>query len=119
MKSRTGGSSLIEVVVSITILGLIVAPLCASLVTAHRINAKSEALLREQLAASNAIESLQASGIDGDNITGDVYTDDSNTLLNGVTVTAAKENATDTFYTVTVKSGDVTFTTVIREEDAS
>lgn len=113
MKSRTGGSSLIEVVVSITILGLIVAPLCASLVTAHRINAKSEALLREQLAASNAIESLQASGYNADNeaavedefdVTVEVDTD---------------KSVSGSYYTVTVKSGDVTFTTVIREEGAS
>lgn len=120
MRSRTSGSSLIEVIVAITILGLVVVPLCTCLVTVHRINAKSETLLRDQLAASSVMESLQASGIKAGKVgSNDEYSDADNTLLNGdVTVKATKDDG-DPFYTVTVTKGEVTFKSVIREVSAA
>ena len=43
------GSSLLEIVVAIAILGLMVAPVCSSLVLSFRLNADSEELLQSRL----------------------------------------------------------------------
>lgn len=64
MKRNNEGFTLIEVLLSIVILGLIVVPICSSLVMAVRINAKAESILDAKLAVSSAVEELMASGID-------------------------------------------------------
>ena len=58
-----GGASLIEVLVSIVILGLVIVPLGSSFVLSVRLNTRSRELMQEQLAVSNAVEQLMASGI--------------------------------------------------------
>lgn len=60
------GFSLIEVLTAITVLGLIAAPIGASLVLSHRLNARSQKLMQAQLAVSNAVETLMAEGIKKD-----------------------------------------------------
>lgn len=63
-KSRgTAGFSLVEVLTAITVLGLIAAPIGASMVLAHRLNARSQQLMQAQLAVSSAVETLMAEGI--------------------------------------------------------
>lgn len=57
---HNGGFSLVEVLVAIVLLGLIVIPICSSMLVAHRINAKAEALLQAELAVSSAAEKLYA-----------------------------------------------------------
>lgn len=73
--NRTAGFSLIEVMVAILILGLAVVPVCSSIITTYRINARGDALLKTQLAVSSKVEELMATGLSGpvneteDNIT--------------------------------------------------
>lgn len=57
------GSTLVEVVVAITILGLVCAPICSSLVLAARVNARSEQVMAAQLSVSSAVERLMAEGV--------------------------------------------------------
>jgi len=57
---HNGGFSLVEVLVAIVLLGLIVIPICSSMLVAHRINAKAEALLQAELAVSSAAERYYA-----------------------------------------------------------
>ena len=57
---HNGGFSLIEVLVAIVLLGLIVIPISSSMLVAHRINAKTEALLQAELAVSSAAEKYYA-----------------------------------------------------------
>lgn len=121
--SRRAGSSLIEVMVSIAILGLVVVPLCSSIVLAHRVNARAEALMQDQLAVSAAVERLMAQGVDvsasGWSQQGDTY---SSTTEDGVGISAklAKydESGLDiqlkTCYDVTVSRGEVSIGTVVR-----
>lgn len=126
--SRRAGSSLIEVVVSIAILGLVVVPLCSSIVLAHRVNARTEALMQDQLAVSAAVERLMAQGVDvstsGWSQQGDTY---SSITEDGVGISAklAKydESGVDiqpeTCYDVTVSRGEVSIDTVVRRSGLS
>lgn len=62
--NSTAGFSLIEVLVAITILGLVVVPIGSSLVLSFRLNARSEQMLQAQLAVSSAVETIMAEGYD-------------------------------------------------------
>lgn len=63
MKQRYNeGFSLIESLVAIVLLGALVVPICTSLIMSHRINAKTEQMLQDQLAVSSAVETLMAEG---------------------------------------------------------
>ena len=65
MKNRHNeGFSLVETLVSITILALIVIPVCSGLIMSFRMNAKTNSLMQAQLAVSSAAETLLAEGID-------------------------------------------------------
>ena len=71
-KNATAGSTLVEVVVAITILGLVCAPICSSLVLAARVNQRSSQVMAAQLSVSNAVEQLMAEGIPEDK-NGNIY----------------------------------------------
>lgn len=62
-KERTAGFSLLEVVVAITIIGLISAPICTSLILAGRINAHSQAVMEAHLNVRTAVETLMQDGV--------------------------------------------------------
>lgn len=62
--NSTAGFSLIEVLVAITILGLVIAPIGSSLVLSFRLNARSDEVLQAQLAVSSAVETIMAEGFD-------------------------------------------------------
>ena len=64
--NSTAGFSLIEVLVAITILGLVVVPIGSSLVLSFRLNARSEDMLQAQLAVSSAVETIMAEGYEED-----------------------------------------------------
>lgn len=102
------GFSLIEVVVAITLLGLVTAPVGASLILAQRINLRSEALMQDQLAVTSAVETLMAEGIAGES---ENY---ASGRFQGVTVKTAKEGAS---YKVTASGGSVSIDTYIRPAD--
>ena len=67
--NSTAGFSLIEVLVAITILGLVVVPIGSSLVLSFRLNARSEQMLQAQLAVSSAVETIMAEGLNTDSVT--------------------------------------------------
>lgn len=131
--SRRAGSSLIEVVVSIAILGLVVVPLCSSIVLAHRVNARTEALMQSQLAASAAVERLMAEGVD---VSRPEWSWDANASDKGAWVRSGENGAvisaepmdfdesglakpTQTCYNVTVICGEVSIATVVRATASS
>ena len=62
------GSSLLEVVVAIAVLGLMVAPVCSSLVLSHRLNAEAEKVLEARLLLESTVEQLMGEGIDKNKI---------------------------------------------------
>ena len=64
--NQTAGFSLIEVLVAITILGLVVVPIGSSLVLSFRLKARSGDMLRAQLAVSSAVETIMAEGYNPD-----------------------------------------------------
>ncbi len=99
------GASLIEILVAIVILGMVIVPLGSSFVISVRLNARSRALMQEQLAVSNAVEMLMAQGI--------TYDEDNQPLdptdLGDVTVVVespvtAEDGVTPLYYPVTVSS---------------
>lgn len=111
-RKGTGGFSLVEVLTAITVLGLVAAPVGASLVMSHRLNARSQQLMQAQLAVSNAVETLMAEGI-----TGEPTADYRSTDFPEVRITTERgEN--EAAYQVTVSSSDpdldVTVVTYIR-----
>ena len=57
------GSTLLEIIVAIAILGLMVAPVCASLVLSFRLNAESEKILQARLLVESTVEQLMAEGL--------------------------------------------------------
>ena len=110
-RNGTAGFSLIEVLAAITILGLLTAPLCGSLVLAARLNARGDALLQARLLVNSAVETLMAEGIGEDLESG---------RFDGLTVRAVQLGEDDPgypAYAVTVTSvaePDVFVTTHIR-----
>lgn len=138
---NNGGFSLIEVLAAITVMAIVIGPICAGLVVSARLNARCETLLQDQLAVKSAVETLMADGIQA------TYDTDNNKLViknkspAGVTVECApyyektekgegtgEEKKTPEYsadnlpyaYNVTVKSTDerVAVTTIIRATDA-
>ena len=93
------GSTLVEVVVAITILGLVCAPICSSLVLAARVNARSEQVMAAELSVSSAVERLMAEGVTEAK---DPYMEDES-----LKVVTDKESDADPYYKVTVSSKTV------------
>lgn len=106
--NRTAGFSLIEVVVGIALLGLVTAPVCASLILSVRLNSHAQALMSARLQASGVVETLLAEGITTDaegRLEGFSPKESAwEKIEDGVTVVAEKENTSDPFYKVTVSS---------------
>ena len=67
-KKHNEGFSLVETLISITVLALIVIPTCSGIVMGFRMNAKSDELMKAQLAVSSAVETLMAEGIPNDTL---------------------------------------------------
>lgn len=123
------GSSLLEIVVAIAILGLMVAPVCSSLVLSFRLNADSEELLQSRLLVESTVERLMAEGVRYEEKAGEYVLvtpdftpdDDATTLPDGVDVYPSEleeEAAVDKlWYEITVESGDVVVTTVVKAAD--
>ena len=60
--NQTEGFSLVEVMVSIAILGFVVVPMLTGLLFSYRLNQRSNEKLQAQLAVSNAVETIMAEG---------------------------------------------------------
>lgn len=102
-----------EVLVGIAVLGLVVLPVCASLVLSVRINSHSRDLMNAQLEATAAVETLMENGVKPDSKCGfdfevDTLKWDDNRqqwimhLENGVEIVAEKDTPDDPDYAVTV-----------------
>lgn len=105
MKKATAGSALVEVVLAITILGLVSAPICSSLMVAARINARSRAVMTAQMQVSSAVEYLMAKGIEEKEVSGTMRPMDPN--LPGVKVVIDEnEYAESAYCRITVSSED-------------
>lgn len=126
LKRNNAGFTLIEVMIAIVVLGLIVMPICTSLIMSVRMNDKAESMLQAKLAVSSAVETMMANGISEAN-NNYVWYEGENPAPN---VTVKTVQATDTedssielpYYNVTVTytdddTGDelVSVTTHIRE----
>ena len=110
----SAGFSLIEVVVSIAILGMAVIPISGGMVLSYRLNARSEQILQARLAVSGAVETLMARGIEVD---GEGNSDVP--AIDGVKITATPPGEEDKYgaFQVTVTSTaeeSVSVTTYIR-----
>ncbi|MBR5490653.1 MAG: type II secretion system protein [Oscillospiraceae bacterium] len=133
------GSTLLEIIVAIAILGLMVAPVCASLVLSFRLNAESEKILQARLLVESTVEQLMAEGLvyegtkdDAGNISYSLankfpenvkVNPDSNDYFDiYISITQDSEPDESSWYKVTVWSGectDVSVTTNIRIASAS
>ena len=130
------GSTLLEIIVAIAILGLMVAPVCASLVLSFRLNAESEKILQARLLVESTVEQLMAEGLVYEKTEEEteyrlvnVFPDnvkvnpDSNDYFDiYISITQDDEPDESSWYKVTVWSGectDVSVTTNIRIASAS
>ena len=107
--NQTAGFSLIEVLVAITILGLVVVPIGSSLVLSFRLNARSEDTLQAQLAVSSAVETIMAEGF--------TDIDDYNDRFDNIKVVEVTPNPSDAAHYITVSStvvDNVSVTTFVR-----
>lgn len=111
-RARRAGFSLIEVVVSIAILGLVTVPICSSFVLAHRINAKSQQLMLDRLAVAGTAEELMANGVDWEAL---VWNNDE-CDYNGIELQRQSDGGG---YKVTIAKGDVSVETWVRETTPS
>ena len=97
------GSTLVEVVVAITILGLVCAPICSSLVLAARVNARSEQVMAAQLSVSSAVERLMAEGVAETSDDGKYVTQPK---FDNITVKVTGGSSGDGYYEITVYDAD-------------
>ena len=109
MKRRNdAGFSLVEILVAMTILAAVVLPVCSALVMGIRMNARTDELMRAQLAVSSAVETLMAEGIPA----GTQETPDGKDYGNDGTfdrfpdVTISIDEAQSAYYNVTIASID-------------
>lgn len=114
-KQRTAGFTLVEIIVAIAIMGLVSAPICASLVLAGRLNARGRAVMEAELNVRSAVETLMEAGVQNP-----VQT------FSNVKVVAEKDNPDDPYYKVTVSDAVedgteplITVETYIRAAEAS
>ena len=104
------GVTLVEVLVAITVLGIVTAALGGSLVVSNRINSRSEQIIKDRLAVSSAVETLMAKGIH----------DTTDTTSDGGLEVSIDTTSDSTCYKVTVESkdGEVSVVTYIRPAPA-
>lgn len=58
------GAALLEIVVSIALLGILMVPISSGIVMSFRINAKSDDVMQARLAVTSAVETLMAHGVE-------------------------------------------------------
>ena len=109
-KENNAGYSLVEVLVAIVLLGIFVAPTCASLVMGYRMNAKAAQLMDAQLAVSSAVEILMAEGIQDID-----YTDYFDGKIDKEVSVEVQESNGLPYHSVKVECDGVTVETTIRK----
>ena len=116
MNNGKAGSTLVEVVLAITILGLVSAPICSSLVVAARVNARSREVMTAQMNVSSAVERLMAEGVQTVN-SEEVVTAPA---FPGVTAKVTGGSVSDGYYEITVSDSEalVTVETAVKAAPA-
>lgn len=116
-KKNNGGFSLVEVLVSVTIMSIITTFVCTSMMRSAQIDAKSDAMLEARIAVSSAVEQLKASDITGESPEYDIvsYGGTKEDLFPDVKVSTS-EGTLSTYYIVEVSDNAdlVKVTTCIR-----
>lgn len=98
ISGNNGGFTLIEVVVAITVLALIAAPVGGALAVSGRVNAYADRVLQARLNVSSAAETLMAEGIDESKI---------NQIKNEYKVDITTTTENNALYEVTITSSDI------------
>ena len=58
------GAALLEVMISIAMLGLLMVPISSGILMSFRINQRSDEIMQARLAVSSAVETIMAEGVD-------------------------------------------------------
>jgi|GEM_PF-3760121 len=111
------GAALLEVMISIAMLGLLMVPISSGILMSFRINQRSDEIMQARLAVSSAVETIMAEGVENYTLTVG-----SNFQLNDTTVSV--DGLTNNCWNITVScpigadgSGDtVSVTTCIRSK---
>lgn len=117
ISGNNGGFTLIEVVVAITVLALVAAPVGGALAVSGRVNAYADRVLQARLNVSAVAETLMQEGIDAnkkDPNNNKVYSD---TRFKDCDIEFEEDGDLDGLFSVTIKSTSVpsvTITTRIR-----
>lgn len=115
--NSSAGFSLIEVLVAITILGLVVVPIGSSLVLSFRLNARSQDMLQAQLAVSSAVETIMAEGFDESLV--DEYETEFGVIVDYDRMPETADTEDDAvYYELTVTSEMVSIATCVRPAPA-
>lgn len=108
------GAALLEVLISIAILGLLTVPISSGIMMSLHINANSDEIMRAKLAVSSAVETIMAEGIESVDAAKaldlqDVKIDDGITLdpKGYWTLTVRSRNFDDIFVEIRVRSNAV------------
>lgn len=121
-KAKNGGYSLVEVLVAIALLAIITIPTYTSLTLSVKINAKTDEMLKAQLAVSSAVETLMAEKLNVTQNDNGTYTI-RNDHADDVTVECAGPTAEgSTTYKVTITStadNSVSVTTYIPAKEGN
>ena len=88
---------------AITILGLVCAPICSSLVLAARVNDRSEQVMAAQLSVSSAVERLMAEGVTETSDDGKYVTQPK---FDNITVEVTGGDSSDGYYEIRVYDAD-------------
>ncbi len=112
-KLKIAGFSLVEVLVTIAILGMITVPVTSSLLVAHRLSVNGDELLQDRLAVSSTVEALMSTGIT------DEYAAEHEDLDNNPDGVMVQKEIDEVAYKVTVTKGKVAVITYIRPSSAA
>ena len=92
------GAALLEVLISIAILGLLTVPISSGIMMSLHINAKSSEIMKARLAVSSAVETIMADGVEP------YLSDDKRNSFPDVVIPEGMVLLEDGYWTLTVQS---------------
>ena len=107
------GAALLEVLISIAMLGLLMVPISSGILLSLHINEKSDDIMQARLAVSSAVETIMATGIESADALQsmdlpDVVIDDGITAENGYwTLTVRSDKFDDVFVEMCIRGNAV------------
>ena len=119
------GAALLEVLISIAMLGLLMVPISSGILLSLHINEKSDDIMQARLAVSSAVETIMATGIESADAVQsmdlpDVVIDDGITAENGYwTLTVRSDKFDDVFVEMRIRGNAVrTFEPVVEQPES-